>query len=163
MSTGNVHRLCKCPDCAGNDGGGTLVSRRTWFRHARKVYPDIPEVNDCGGDYDQPLRGMHAISATLYELILLKENRRLSNRTLTGILEWAKPMSQLYCRHHLPDQTFEFPKDWKAIDKMMNADGMPKFEKYVICYCRNEDVFLFRPKDGVKRCPHCSKPRNSGA
>ncbi len=157
-------RVCKCPLCLGAEGSGTEVSRSTWFRHARQIFPDLPVVDEMEPEEDpvRPLRGMNAISATLYELILLKENRRLSNTTLTGILKWAQPMSVLYCRLHLPEQTFEFPKDWKAIDRMMSADGMPAYETYTICYCRPEDVFLFRPKDKVKRCPHCQTLRKNG-
>jgi hypothetical protein len=162
------HRLCRCDDCGGPASEGRQVLRRTFYRHAQKMFPDLPRLggDNCPDDNEEdmsaPLQGHDAITATLYELILLKENHRLANKTLTGLLVWMQPLAVLYCLHHCPGEEVAFPKDWQAVDKMMKGHGMPVFEIYVICYCGEENFFLFRPKDRIKSCPYCNQPRNKG-
>ena len=165
----STRRLCRCKICGGPAVDEQKVSIATFYRHAVEVFPDVPRLGDLGDDgpdgeedMSASLQGHDAITAALYDLILLKENHRLANKTLTGLLVWVQPLAVLYCLHQCPGENVAFPKDWQAVDKIMKGHGMPVFEIYVICYCCEENFFLFRPKDRIKRCPHCNEPRNKG-
>ena len=140
------------------------------WRHAVEEIPGLEDVVPSGVDADddapddlaRELTPMEIIRFTLFDLILLKENNHMSNRTLTALLQWVKPLSVLFCEHHLPGTSFAFPADWAAVDKMMTMEGMPKYEIYSVCYCSSTSFFLFRPGDKQKTCPQCAAGKSSG-
>ena len=49
---------------------------------------------------DVPLDGQQTIASTLFELVLLKENGKFSNGTLTKLLSWDPPTLHLCCERH---------------------------------------------------------------